>query len=416
MLTDVGIGKKGSQVRYESRGGTQMFTQKAKIGWLLLMLSGCTGNLKLTGITTSHQDGGEQNLAGDMDVQNPMLKFDINQTPVNKLVCEPFSDTQSSDPKFGLSAEMVFRGPLDPRMYSVGDYFAKLPKNDQQLFFKDLNVPTRMFYQGFSTPGNELLKNSLGQPLIEYFAIKFNSNLILGRDDSEGTYELAILSDDGARLNLDQGAGLKNFIDNDGDHPTRLGCSTQTLTLKRGQRVPLEYFYYQGPRYHISNILLWRKVDSANRSAEPLCGQLGNHLFFNPDNGSAVMPAYNQLLSRGWSPVKEENFLLSDGDPKEFNPCVEAVAPVISNVKLTIKSESEVLVTWNTDKPATSQVLVKEVSTGLSIVPNSDLILRTQHSLLVQGLNPNTRYSVQAVSVSEDLGRAISSVVQLDIP
>src|SRR5690606_35966359 len=118
--------------------------------------------------------------------------------------------------------------------------------------------------------------------LIEYFGVKFESTLQLSDDDEEGDYELALLSDDGARLKIKDPAtdSWREIINNDNNHETRMGCSSEVIRMTRRTQIPIEVVYFQGPRYHIANILMWRKSSVAGKDSS--CGVYGNKHYFNP--------------------------------------------------------------------------------------------------------------------------------------
>lgn len=341
------------------------------------------------------------------------MSLNVNKYPSNKLVCDPFNPgppTQTSYQK-GIKADLFYRTAAMPRMYKSTDYVQFAQKSEQTLFFTDMNVPTRLFTAGFASANGSYLKNDSQEKLIEYFGLKMNTNLILTDLDPTGTYELALLSDDGTTLTLKSGTGTEaddKIIDNDGDHPTRMGCATHTIKMVRNVMVPIEATFYQGPRYHIANVLMWRKIDKAG--TDPLCNQSGNNLFYNPDNNSAPQQAVHDLESRGWTVVKPDNFLVNPAQG-DYNPCVKGTDPVISNFAVGEVILTQVNFTWTTDIPATSQIQLTNMTTGEVSTTTSDNVLRTSNNVTVSNLQPGTTYKAQAISVSADLGRSISSEV-----
>jgi len=340
-------------------------------------------------------------------------KVDINANPLDKTVCDPFEGEPSPSLEQGIKASLHYRIDGMPRMYKSEDYVTFAKKSDQKLFFADLNVPTRMFTAGFTTQAADTLADDNGQKLIEYFGVKFETILKLAADDAEGDYELALLSDDGTTLKVVGGTvaapTFKTIIANDGDHPTQMGCASELLHMSRDTSVPLQLTYYQGPRYHIANVLMWRKVDKLSKDVS--CGKLGNEYYFNPDTGAAQKP-YKDLLARGWKVVAKENFFIPKTEA--YNPCVEGTKPVISNLRTTEILNTGVFLAWNTDIPATSQVKLVNKATGEVIVTDSDNGLRERHNVQVMDLQPKTVYTVQAVSISEDLGKTLSDIIEFE--
>lgn len=337
-----------------------------------------------------------------------MMKVNLNRYPPNKTVCDPLSasSTTSTSYEKGLKAQLFYRDAGMPRYYKSTDYIEKARASNQTIFLSDINVPTRMFTEGFVTPSGNVLQSDSEEKLIEYFALKAKSHLALTEQDEEGDYELAMLADDGSTLSLNG----ELLISNDGDHPTRMGCASKITTLKKGDQLPLEMTYYQGPRYHISNVLIWRKASQAGLDA--LCGQLGNHLFFNPDAQSKPQQAFKDLQSRGWKIVKPDNFIMSSTTTQvpnpDYNPCATGTDPVVSKFAVGEVVLQSVGLSWQTDIPATSQVIITNQTTGGVTVTTTDNILRTQHQVQLDNLQSNTVYRVQAYSVSEDMGKGKS--------
>lgn len=351
--------------------------------------------------------------------------FDINAYPISKLACDPFDDGDVPSPKHGIKGQLWFRGFNQPRYYKAMDYVNKTLKSEQNLFFNSINVPTRLFSAGFPLEMGDVIKDDAGNKLIEYFAIKYESQITLSDNDDEGTYEIALLSDDGSILNIkdpsaegELPAQWTTLINNDGDTPTRMKCSNQLIDFKKGKKIPMELFYYQGPRYHISNMLIWRK--STNAGKDTLCNQSGNKLFFDPDQNSKPL-AWHDLELRGWKVMTAENFLLPEANQNQsdasgdvnYNACYQGEIPVINDFKTVEVLTSEVYFSWSTDIPAVGLLVITNLDTGERITTQTDNLLRTQHDVIVTGLLPNTNYRFQALSVSKGLGRGISQAIEL---
>ncbi|MCB0356762.1 MAG: hypothetical protein KDD40_07125 [Bdellovibrionales bacterium] len=336
-----------------------------------------------------------------------LSSFDVNTYKLNKLVCDPMGGTGQTDLAKGVKAEVYDANGAD--LNSVQDYFDQGTKLDVDLFYSTLNVPTRLFNLGFPTQTGETVKNTCGEDLIEYFALKFKTVLKLDDSDLPGLYEFAILSDDGAIVRYKNSQGVfQELINNDGDHPTRLGCSTIVVEMDHNKEIPIEIDYYQGPRYHISLVPLWRKIEG-ERETEPLCGQQGNSLFFDFNNNSKPQKAYQDLMHRKWRVWGAGNLHI----PKEvaFNPCVENEQPTISDLQVNNNLDGPLIVTWHTDMIATAQLRIVNTKTGEERVTDSDNVLRTDHSITVLDLEPGTTYTVQAIAISQNYGKSISEEV-----
>lgn len=339
--------------------------------------------------------------------------YDVNRFPANKTVCNPMGGgNPPADPGQGIHASLFYLSSNQPRYHTVGEMISKGTKSKQDLFFTEINVPTRLFTEGFPLQSGGNVKDDQGQNLLEYFAIRFEGIIHLGEADQEGDYQLAVLSDDGTIMSLSNNLDGSNYsiaVNNDGDHPTKMGCGP-VVPMTRNTRLSMKIDYYQGPRYHIALMPLWRNVNQCS-TTETLCGQSGNSLYFDPDHGSKPLSAYMQLLSRGWRPLNAANYSLSPST--DYNPCVTGTAPVISNLKVTNDIETYTArVTWTTDIPATDQVLLIDIDTNEQYLTTSDNVLRTSHEVVITGhIYAGHNYTIQAISVSEDLGKAISNPI-----
>lgn len=342
-------------------------------------------------------------------------KLNLNANPLNKTVCDPFNSIPADNLQQGIRASLHYRTEGMPIFNTSEDFVTFAKKSDQKLFFADLNVPTRKFEEGFSTQSNDVLKDDKGYRLIEHFGLKFDTLLTLGAEDEETDYELAILSDDGATLKVltsTEGVpGSQVLISNEGEHETRMGCSTQTISMTKDTTLPIQLTYYQGPRYFISNVLLWRKASEAGK--DPLCGVKGNDLYFDPNKGSAPKKAFLDLQARGWKVLGTENFHIPKDD---YNPCVVGTDPKITNLKVLEVLMEGVFLNWETDIPATSQVKIVDKETGEVILTDTDNGLRVIHNLQVFGLQSGRTYTAQAVSISEDLGKTLSDIIEFTTP
>jgi hypothetical protein len=248
-------------------------------------------------------------------------------------VCDPFGGGAGTGATNGLEAQLTYL-PRDAAAIARGLTTASFEQNEPEvevspvkLILSQLNVATRPFTDGFTIQdtGGDKLQNLSGEDLIEYFSVRAQANLKLSDLDSEGNYELALLSDDGSILDLDptgDGKSFERWVNNDGTHANKLGCATKTLAMKRGAEYPIKMNYYQGPRVRIALMLLWRKK-TASTVVEPECGVARNDTYFFTAYGSvSSIPTanYSAMLSRGWKPVAPANFILPNN---QTNPCAK---------------------------------------------------------------------------------------------
>ena len=375
----------------------------------LNVLKCCSGVLIIPFIVACSPDVSNK----DNSSMEPLSPFNVNVYKLNTLVCDPFGGG-SSGPQIdgGIKAELYYLAEGQERYKNVQDYIDYGTKSNQNLFFTDINVPTRLFDTGFPLQTGEVVKNDLGEDLFEYFALNLKTIIQLGPDDEEGEYELALLSDDGALLKVrNENGEYEVIVNNDSNHPTRMGCGTQTVNMTHETELVSQILYYQGPRHHISLIPMWRKVEP-NIAKDPLCGATGNSKFFDYNNNSKPQKSYKDLLARGWKPLSASNYQLPMSTL--FNPCVLGEVPIITDFQALVDEENPnlLIVNWVTDIPATSQVRFFNPTTGAEFITDSDNILRTQHILMLdlRQIGAVTRpYMIQGVSISDSYGKAISS-------
>lgn len=332
-------------------------------------------------------------------------------TTPERTVCDPFNVGTTARDR-GLVGNLLFLEDSQPRYTAVSDYIDNGTPIASTLYFDKLFVPTRAFDLGFYTQDGELVLNHNGQPVYEYFGLRLESQLTLGDNEPEGWYQMAVLSDDGARVSEINPDGTKSIIvNNDGTHSTRMGCSSRSIYMERGTKLPILVEYYQGPRYHISLVVLWRPLPSGadphTSASDVECGRSGNARFFN----STLVPSeptatYYDMLTRGWKPLDNENYYFPE---QASNPCAVEAPLLLTNFAINSTTRTSVTVSWATSLPSNSKVEVKNVTTGTVIASPIDASLVTAHTLTVPGLLPNTLYSIKAISVSASGQTAVSS-------
>lgn len=189
---------------------------------------------------------------------------------------------------------------------------------DGQLYLTKLDVPTRQFELGFPRLDGELVQTEDGEDLVEFFAINFRTSLKLGEVEESGWYEFAFLSDDGVRFTLEESGEV--IADNPDITSTKMVCSNRAIYLEKGDSLPVEIDYFQGPRLHIALMMMWRPVDDEVAGQDPLCGQRGTNKFHDYNQiPSEPQQAYYDLLDRGWEVVPDYVFRI----PRDeyMNPC-----------------------------------------------------------------------------------------------
>lgn len=348
---------------------------------VLLLLGPTSGCLILEG------SGTESGTIADMVPLNP-----------DAYSCSPLDEGQTElPPSYGVYGQLYYLTPSQPRYTSVVDYFTNGTQvSDLELFLNQVYIPTRPFDRGFVTAAGTTITNEQGDTLYEYFAMNLRGRLARG-SLPPGRYQMALLSDDGSILSMDTGSGMVQVVNNDGQHPTRMGCAMTAIELGDAP-IPYELLYNQGPRFHIALTWMIRPWPADENPNDVQCGLQGNAMYFDStQDPPAPQPAYNNLLARGWMPLAPENYLLPLDKVK--NPCA-VQAPVISNVVVSSILSTSVTLTWDTDIGSTSQVLYRP-SAGSVFSATSEVNGNSVHHMVtVTGLLPNTNYNLKAVSKS----------------
>jgi fibro-slime domain-containing protein len=119
---------------------------------------------------------------------------------------------------------------LPPTTRQLPDFSRLTPMG--ALYARELNVPPRDWRTGF--PGIT--------QRFEWFAIDYNGEI---HARQPGRYQLRLVSDDGARVFIDD----RLVIDNDGLHPPRTATGAVDLDTQI-HRIRIQYF--QGPRYFVA--------------------------------------------------------------------------------------------------------------------------------------------------------------------
>ena len=259
-------------------------------------------------------------------------------------VCDPFGSPEIGQPVNGVHGKAFYWAPWwdpvtstacetnDPGTVArvgpnnVAGYIAQGAPIDVDLFLNQLNVPTRPFDMGFQTQDGLILQTPKGNTMYEYFALQMESTIKIGSRDSAGYYQFAILADDGAVMQMDDHGTFRTVVNNDGTHASKFRCANEAVYFDSSTRLPVKINYYQGPRYHIAMMLMWRKVADASAASlvETECSSSGgNTYYFNPNvSPSAPTAKYTAMIGRGWKVLSPDNYLLPAAQVGS-NPCTQ---------------------------------------------------------------------------------------------
>lgn len=331
-------------------------------------------------------------------------------TSPDRTVCDPFSVGQTARDR-GLIGNLVYLTDDQPRYSRVSDYIENGTPIQSTLYFDKLFVPTRAFDLGFYTQDGTLILNNNSQPIYEYFGLRLETQLMIGAGQEPGWYQMSTLADDGALVSQINTDGSKTvLVNNDGTHATKMACASKAVYMDHNTKIPALIEYYQGPRYHISLVVMWRKLAEGEDPNAPAmdteCGKSGNTRFFNSNVvPSAPTTTYYDMLTRGWKPLDNENYFFPE---QARNPCATEAPLLLTGFSINSSTRTQVTVSWVTSIPSSSRAEVKNVTTGAIITSPTDPVLKTNHSVTITGLSANTLYSVKGISVTAG-GQSASS-------
>jgi hypothetical protein len=336
----------------------------------------------------------------------PTDVYGITVLPSTQFICEPFGNTNSGDAQAGLKAELAYVNPtlgLDAttkNSYGAADYFSGASQfvvTETPIFLSQVNVPTQSFDKGFLLSNGSYLSDTAGNKLIEWFALKMQSILKLGDLDDEGDYEIATISDDGSRVFLAPtlDGQQTEVVKNDGAHAATMQCGSAPITFSRSSRMPLTYYYNQGPRYHIANVMIWRKAVSST-TRYPLCGVTSITDYWDPNNASAPGKNWTQLQADGWKILGPDNFQLPDS---QINPCATQNTNLITSADFTalLNGSSNLTVKFSTSANIVAKLYKVNADSSITLLQTFDQSnqIADQISLALSSLENGATYSVQ---------------------
>jgi len=247
------------------------------------------------------------------------VSFQVTARPV---ICDPFVVGGDQTCNGGLVGDIFYLDETRQAEFkalsakTVDYFYAKGIMVNAILALKQLFVSTRSFTQGFPSSGGGLILDDKGNTLYEYFAFRLETVLKLDATvDQPGWYQFATLSDDGSMV-LMKSPGTTSYgsvlVANDGDHSTRMGCSSAAVFIDDTTRLPLMVKYYQGPRTEIALTLMWRRVPAMNSPLDSSCGKAGNDTFFGPapyTNFTTSLFAALTSAEGGWRVIAPSNLV-----------------------------------------------------------------------------------------------------------
>ncbi len=362
-----------------------------------LFLTGCLGE------ETSQQ--GEESDTSVVSEPAPGIVAPPLTAP-ERTICDPFSSGPVARDR-GLVGNLLYfnhcPGDIAPAP-GVQNYIDNAEIVESTIYMDRMFIPTRPWDRPFTTEtGNQIMNScSSPTPVYEYFGLRMESQLQLAANDPEGEYQFAILSDDGSIMSWkNEDETETEFINNDGNHPTRMKCATTTVNMTRETKKPFVLKYYQGPRYHISMIVMMRLKPTGTDPDIPIneveCDKQGNSRYFDSTQSPVATQAkFYELLSRGWKVLENENYHFP---VQASNPCIPQEETLfVSSFAVQTVTKNSVTLTWATNIGASSQIEVKNIATGVITHTVEVAGPNTSHTVTATGLTANTLYSFKAIS------------------
>ena len=125
----------------------------------------------------------------------------LNAPTVNSFnaVCNPFGSGGNS-PKNGLQGTLSYLPHNDNGgCQGLDDFFSRAKPDTTPIYLPQLDITTRSFLDGFIKGDGTKVKDDDNDDLIQNFSLTLQSNIQLTASDSEGSYQFALVSDNGAR-------------------------------------------------------------------------------------------------------------------------------------------------------------------------------------------------------------------------
>jgi hypothetical protein len=358
-------------------------------------------------------------------------------------ICEPFANSEeSSNGRNGLKASLRYVTPstnddLDfAKSLGAKNYWSNtsslISKYDNPIFFKDINVAPTAFDAGFFYAPGKYLEDKNNQKLIEWFSVKYETLLQLSTANKPGYYKLASVSDDGTIVEADVAGDGKmvEVLNNDGTHSTRFQCQKDKSYLyfpTQDSKIKFNLYFYQGPRVHITNVLMFKYVGATlpsddnikgcelNGSGNTFTGNsnvtvnkpAGNTTALKANDPNSVSGEYAYLIDNGWSIIPNRNYLLPG---EEIDPCAVNSLTILSSsdpqymiagkkvivnnavsLKFVSSLPSDHVVKFYEISSTGTETLMNNASLGSSSVVNE----KNVHSIQFNGIMAGNKYRIE---------------------
>ena len=368
----------------------QLLTAFGAFTGTVLFFQNCGQPVQFSQVAQSLDNGG----LGDPIVQLPSQSLGVFSS--EQYVCEPFGSGGGGSATSGLKGRLKY---LDRNVWAdagqangvtISKYYNSstlgIVSPIQDLYFSQINVPTRSFTSGFQSNNGNSILDTQGNVLTEYFSIEYNALLRLGVNDPAGHYRVGIISDDGSTVEIKVNGQWQTLINNDRTQSTHMECASNLIQFDKQSQIPLRVRYYQGPRTEIANVLVWKYESNGQVTPEEQCGKGGNG-----------------IEARGWEVIKPENFVLPD---EEVNPCTTQVNMEAKNLKLSEDAARNVIFSFSSTQAAqVSYSITNEV--GQQVTAGQESGESLSHTLMLGPIAADQQYTVSVTLKSSSLGVSI---------
>lgn len=348
-------------------------------------------------------------------IEAPIFGPDLNVYPLNKLVCDPFENPDDENQDDGgvidpdLGFKLQFYDLTSESQESEFVEFDESTRLDAVGFTSHLELRGQSFRDGIKKKTGDVLRARNGDVLPSPFGMKILGALSLASHQSDGEYQLAVLSNAPVRFRMKYEGQWIEVLPQLTFDPANVGmtCSTEAFRLRAGVAYPIEIDVIQTRDASALGLVpIWR-LKPKNSKLDPFCENRDRGpKYFDENPRKTPLPAFRSLQARGWYAWRTENIRLPDNE--DVNPCIESdQAPYISGFQFEFSGE-QIFVSWQTDLPATSQVLYTRSDTGEEVLTISDNVLRKSHRVAIPRNPSGVSYIVRAISVSQNNAKTIS--------
>ncbi|MCB0367429.1 MAG: hypothetical protein H6624_02815 [Bdellovibrionaceae bacterium] len=138
----------------------------------------------------------------------------------------------------------------------LDDYQEFGTKTPFAVVMTQVNVTPRSWQDSFTSNMGNTVVDDQDNVLLEWFSLRLSGQIKL----PAGSYQFAMISDDGMRVTIDN----VPILNHDGVHAPALDCASIAVSFNGQDAKPIQVAYFQGPRVEIAMQLLVRPLSEDN--------------------------------------------------------------------------------------------------------------------------------------------------------